>query len=604
MQNYRKGEKILKRFTNYKFPIILFVGMALLLLVIKLLAQAPDTLWTKTYGGTYSEISYSMAQTTGGGYIIAGTTRRPYSEDDILLIKTDSLGDTIWTRTYGGDHTDDGRSGAQTKDGGYIIAGTTTYGGQQDVWLIKTEGPEPPEDTLEITWTIQRLTYNAICDFYPSIAVDANGKAHIAYCSGTSQTTYELFYLTNKSGSWVSEQITSLPSGAKRWPSIAVDNDSSAHIALNVACSQRRALGYTTNKSGYWEGVIIDTMGGDDPNLALDAEGYAHIAFCNYPQKALCYATNKTSSWVVSKIDETGGCCFPSIAISPQGHIHIAYSKGVVGSPNTFDIWYITNESGSWVSTKVSTSDKGDMCPSLAVSANGKIYLTWKEDRSAPHYIWYATNESGSWECVDLGLEMTIHTMSPSIAVDGNNKTHFVFVRGYTTIYPEVLYGTNIKGEWKTARVTNNNFYDWGTFGSIRWFTIDNSGYGHITWWAYPDGAQENKEEIYYAKSNQPLVGVAEVSLPTASNFSIYPNPFHKSISIQFSIEGMEPVTISIYNICGRLVKTIFSSNLGAGSYTFTWNRTDNQGLYVPSGIYFCQIKGRNTSRTNKIILL
>ena len=104
-----------------------------------------DTLWTRTYGDTAYDCGNSVAQTTDGGYIIAGfTTSYGAGSNDVYLIKTDSLGDTLWTRTYGGTFSDRGSSVAQTTDGGYVITGQTwSYGagtpGRPNVYLIKTD---------------------------------------------------------------------------------------------------------------------------------------------------------------------------------------------------------------------------------------------------------------------------------------------------------------------------------------------------------------------------------------------------------------------------------------------------------------------------------
>jgi hypothetical protein len=101
-----------------------------------------DTLWTKTFGGSEFDGGHSVQQTTDGGYIVAGWTWSWGSEtDDVYLIKTDSLGDTLWTRTYGGSDYDQSYSVQQTTDGGYIVAGgTASYGaGAEDVYLIKTD---------------------------------------------------------------------------------------------------------------------------------------------------------------------------------------------------------------------------------------------------------------------------------------------------------------------------------------------------------------------------------------------------------------------------------------------------------------------------------
>jgi hypothetical protein len=101
-----------------------------------------DTLWTRTFGGTDAVRGYSLQQTTDGGYIIAGEkTPLGIGWSDVWLIKTDANGDTLWTRTFGGDSSDEAEDVRQTADGGYIIAGDTrSYGaGAGDLYLIRTD---------------------------------------------------------------------------------------------------------------------------------------------------------------------------------------------------------------------------------------------------------------------------------------------------------------------------------------------------------------------------------------------------------------------------------------------------------------------------------
>lgn len=98
-----------------------------------------DSLWTRTYSGEYVDYGQSVQQTTDAGYIITGGTQLSfYSLDDVYLIKTDSIGETLWEKTIGGEWSDWGNSVQQTTDNGYIIAGVTAPVNTL-VYLIKTD---------------------------------------------------------------------------------------------------------------------------------------------------------------------------------------------------------------------------------------------------------------------------------------------------------------------------------------------------------------------------------------------------------------------------------------------------------------------------------
>jgi len=112
--------------------------------------------WSQNYIGPQSgnegEEGWSVEQTLDGGYIVSGQTLGQFGgtgqgyNDQVLLIKTNSQGDTTWTRRFGGpiNAVGGGNEVHQTTDGGYIVcaslSGLSNGFGNYDILLIKTDG--------------------------------------------------------------------------------------------------------------------------------------------------------------------------------------------------------------------------------------------------------------------------------------------------------------------------------------------------------------------------------------------------------------------------------------------------------------------------------
>jgi len=101
-----------------------------------------DTLWTRRHGGAGNDYCHTIRQTPDGGYIMAGATFSYGAvQGDFYLIRTDASGDTVWTRTCGGAASDLGHAVDLAAGGGFIVAGVTKSvgAGGYDVWLVRTD---------------------------------------------------------------------------------------------------------------------------------------------------------------------------------------------------------------------------------------------------------------------------------------------------------------------------------------------------------------------------------------------------------------------------------------------------------------------------------
>jgi hypothetical protein len=85
-----------------------------------------NLMWSKTYGGFLDDFGHSIDKTPDGNYIIAAHSLT-YSKDytDVCLIKIDEDGNVIWGRTYGLDKSDYANRVIVTKDGGFVLLGET-----------------------------------------------------------------------------------------------------------------------------------------------------------------------------------------------------------------------------------------------------------------------------------------------------------------------------------------------------------------------------------------------------------------------------------------------------------------------------------------------
>jgi len=98
-----------------------------------------EILWTKTYGGTGTDQGFSVQKTFDpDGFIITGYSETDSTGFDMFLVKTDSEGNQEWTKTYGGTESEKCYSVQQTSDGGFILSGVTTAEFGFDVKVIKT----------------------------------------------------------------------------------------------------------------------------------------------------------------------------------------------------------------------------------------------------------------------------------------------------------------------------------------------------------------------------------------------------------------------------------------------------------------------------------
>jgi hypothetical protein len=104
------------------------------------------------------------------------------------------------------------------------------------------------------------------------------------------------------------------------------------------------------------------------------------------------------------------------------------------------------------------------------------------------------------------------------------------------------------------------------------------------------------------------LVGIDDPDTPAIpgqiSLAQNYPNPFNAETSIQFALHNAGEVTLAVYDVNGRLVKTVHEGDLPAGNHSIIWNGTSDSGAQVSSGIYFYRLQSEDGTISKSMVLL
>ena len=87
-------------------------------------------------------------------------------------------------------------------------------------------------------------------------------------------------------------------------------------------------------------------------------------------------------------------------------------------------------------------------------------------------------------------------------------------------------------------------------------------------------------------------------------SLSNYPNPFSNSATISFSLAQSQKVSIRIFDMTGRLIKTLADAQMEAGTHQLVWNARDEKGNEVSSGLYFLRMQTGNYVETKKLSVL
>lgn len=136
--------------------------------------------------------------------------------------------------------------------------------------------------------------------------------------------------------------------------------------------------------------------------------------------------------------------------------------------------------------------------------------------------------------------------------------------------------------------------------------------------YAFMDSRVESQTTYYYKLQQLDINGavrwygplsVTVTQAPSAAPeqfvlYENYPNPFNPSTTIQYDVAEASVVTLEIFDITGKRVKTLVNDDKAAGSYSVVWDATDSAGRIVPNGAYVYRLRAGSLQFVNKLMVL
>ncbi|MBK7379452.1 MAG: T9SS type A sorting domain-containing protein [Ignavibacteriales bacterium] len=581
------------------------------------LPQEPDTLWTKRIDGNFSEdVAYDVEELADGGFAVVGYTNAtltPNNGFDIWLIRIDSNGNILWTRTYGGSGDDFGYSMKKTDDGGFILAGETkSFGaGESDFYLIRTDSLG---DTL---WT---RTFgginNDIC-----WSVD-NTKDSGFVLSGEKEASLgnsdAWVIKTNSNGNLVWEYSFGNDIDDERIFSIKKEEDGSFIMAGALGCNGYASCdGVVINLNAFgdtlWTNIFPHVYNSQFYSIKIANDGYIVSGFFINPNSSL-----SPDLWLV-KTDNLGNEQWSQIIdydndtdighsvlqTSDGGYIVTGQSAGFELTP---DFWIVRTDSLGNVLWDKRFPWGGNN--TFAVPIGGHSGLSIKQTTDGGYIAVGYSDKIGSF--LDVYL---VRIASDIVPVELTSFTANV-MRNSISLNWQTATETNNSGfEMQRSQMSNvNSQTGWQVIGFVPGFgtTTEPKSYSFTDENLSSGKYQYRLKQIDFDGSFE-YSNTVEVEINTPTEFSLgqnYPNPFNPTTKIKYTIpsatlrqaQGDILVSLKVFDVLGNETATLVNEPQQPGTYEVEFNA--EQAISLSSGVYYYQLRVGSFVETKKMILL
>ena len=676
-----------------------------------------NVIWTRTYGGAGIDVATSCITTSDGNNVICGYTEsEAVGEDDIYIMKIDPDGSEIWSRTIGGTDTDMGHDILEVSDGGLVLAGSTglhTPLGTRYMYVIKTDSegiiqwsqrftPSPgvayssansiartedggyivagDADDLNLPdlrgIILAKLQENGTVEwnrrfgrgsYYDSgwdVAIPNDGGFLLVGASKNASTITSDSYIlrTDDLGNRIWNTI--IGGDGTQWANAVSIADRGfiitghsgpdfggpyhAHLMKISSlfprfeaepCTGHAPLQTQFTDASLGESTVwtwdLDGDGATDSNEQNPDWIYQEPG--TYAVR-LIIADGECSDTLyqdqyIHAFDGNSGIMFDG----NEGYVTCAASPSInLTEAVTVEAWMYPYGWGEVTGLGYGRIvDKGSFA--LALHGEGAIY----DDHAL---LFILKNESGPPRVASTPLNSIRLDGWQHIAAtyDGETSLASIYINGISqdltfSATPsgvlrdnetvDLLFGNNDGGMytfngildevrlWSTSRTgdeirrTMQDSLIGNEDGLVGYWPME-EGSGTTTRDDSPNGNDGVITMAYY-RQGTPFIPTVRCedeiifSLPEIPMLEpMFPNPFSSGTAIRYILPAANHTTITIHDCLGRQVRILKDESHEAGAYSIIWDGMDDSGTPVSSGLYFCSLRSGSISDTRKCVLI
>jgi uncharacterized delta-60 repeat protein len=530
--------------------------------------------WISNFGGNnLGDIDLTNAKgnavtvDNSGFSYVTGFCNDGTAGNDIVTIKYNEYGDTLWVRSYNGTaNNDDAGFGICVDASGnvYVVGSTMNTGKYHDLTLLKYN------PYGELGW-IQTYagTENYNEDKGLGIAVDGDGNIYVTgystdYDLKTDIVTQKYDADGNRLWSVLEDGIDDIDS---RGLGIAVDNAGNVCVTGFTSTASHGTdiitVKYNPSGSQLWLMTFNGNGSGEDKAFGIAVDDNDNIYITGY-------CTNDNADYAILRYSESGS---------------LIWSASYNGTGNNEDKAFgiaVDENGNSYITGYSMTSENDNDYVTLKVNSGGTI--SWSAS--------YNGTGNGDDKANAIGIIFS-GGCATQIAVTGESwGTNDNY--DYATVRYNITSGSQTAASRYSMSGTSNDIANDIAVSPDNAFVII-TGFSEII-------IEGHANSSYISTLSSPIKSELTATTNTPSAFSLhqnYPNPFNPSTNIKFDLQSKGNVKLTVYDMLGKTVDVLVNQYLEAGSYNISYS---NNGL--SSGIYFYELQAGGLRDIKKMTLV